>query len=413
MSRHEDLLSSILFMKDLRNLDLSSREVGLRWNVGKTFINKHRATTNSELIVQPAATTTQSSDGSRTTEFIRSRPVTLRDARDWVASTGDNPDDYDIGIRSIAYGMDQSSNRMSATPKKRRPGTTTLTADDFENASKFIEGFTYIPAKKDYLVDVAVIQPTDEQIGKTDFNGGTDETVQRVIESYTAAADYINEYRPRHVILAHTGDPIENVCNTSSQRDTNDMDLPHQILTAYKLDLAGVRMLSPLVERLTSAHVPSNHGRFRLGAKQDAGDSHADFGITNAKNLAHNLETFGGFDNVEVLWPEALMESMTVYTDAVNIGLVHGHQAGGPDKMGEWWKGQDHGRMPTWDADALFVGHWHSYRAYQSGDARHVFVGPANEPGSSWYSNLKGERSTSGMLAVSFIGKKWKYQEIL
>ena len=148
--------------------------------------------------------------------------------------------------------------------------------------------------------------------------------------------------------------------------------------------------------------------------KSDSGNSHADFGITNAKMIATTLSGMSGFEHVDVQIPENHMESMTVYTEAVNVGMVHGHQASGPDKLGDWWAKQDHGRMPTWDADVLFAGHWHSYRAYQSGDGRGVFVGPANEPGSSWYSNLKGERATSGMLAVSFTGpKSWCFQEIL
>jgi predicted phosphodiesterase len=147
--------------------------------------------------------------------------------------------------------------------------------------------------------------------------------------------------------------------------------------------------------------------------KADAGDPHADFGITNAKMLAHMIETTGTFPNVDVVVPDALMESMSVNAGDLRVGLVHGHQAGGADKMGDWWAKQDHGRMPTWDADVLFAGHWHSYRAYESGDGRPVFIGPASDPGSSWFSNLKGERATSGMLAVSFIGKRWKYQEVL
>jgi hypothetical protein len=424
LSTQREVLQNPKFLADLANPNLTSRQIANSWGIGKTSVNNYRVQVGTVAAPQrvPQApkgtvgatkTLTETSDGTRTVEAIRDRPVTMDDARSWLQASGDEPDDYNISIRAIAYGVDMFSNRMSASPKFKKSVTERVTKGDFENASKFIEGFTYIPAKKDFLIDVSVIQPTDDQIGKTDFKGGTDATVERVMNSYAAAAEYIKEYRPRQVILAHTGDPIENVCNTSSQRDTNDLDLPHQILTAYKLDLAGVKLLAPLVETLTAAYVPSNHGRFRLAGKQDVGDSHADFGITNAKSLAHNLESFGGFENVRVEWPDALMESMTVYTDTVNIGLVHGHQASSPERMGDWWKGQDHGRMPTWDADALFVGHWHSYRAYQSGDARHIFIGPANETGSSWWANLKGERSTSGMLAVSFSSTDWRYQQIL
>lgn len=61
--------------------------------------------------------TSESSDGTRSIEAVRTRPVTLEDARQWIESTGDNPDDYTLSIRSIAYGEGLFSNRMSATPK--------------------------------------------------------------------------------------------------------------------------------------------------------------------------------------------------------------------------------------------------------------------------------------------------------
>ena len=421
MSRNE-LFDNPAFLSDLADTTQGSRAIAKRWGVGKTSINNYRAKNGIVAVHTPdhpvtgilrgQKTVTETSDGARTVEAIRDRPVTLQDARDWIAATGDNPDDYTLSIRSIAYGLDMFSNRMSAVPKFKKAEKATATID-YEAISQSIKGFTYIPPKKDFLVDLSVIQPTDNQLGKTDFDGGTPETIDRVLGSYANAAEYIKEYRPRQVLLAHTGDGIENFCNTSSQRDTNDLDLPHQISTMYQLDLKGLEMLAPLTKDLTAAYVPSNHSRWRVGQKQDGGDPHADFGITNAKMLKSTLDSFGAMPNVDIVWPASHMESMTVHFDNINIGLVHGHQAGGPDKMGDWWAKQDHGRMPTWDADVLFVGHWHSYRAYQSGDRRMVFVGPANEPGSSWYSNLKGERSTAGMLGVSFIGKKWKYQELL
>lgn len=409
------LLQNQSFVSDLKS-DLTSREVAQRWGVGKSSVNDWRKLNKQpvEPVSHPRETVEFKSDGSRTVEAVRTRPITMDDARDWLRASGDDPELFDISIRSIAYGADMFSNRMSATPKRGVKAETVITADDYAKASSFISGFEYIPAKKEFLVGTAVIEPTDFQLGKVDLNGGTDSTINRALQSYENAIDYIKEYRPKHVVMAHCGDGIENFCNTSSQATTNDMDLPHQILTMFQLELKGLQMLAPHANKLTAAWVPSNHSRWRSGMKQDSGNSHADFGITNAKMIATTLSGLPGFEHVDVQIPVEHMESMTVYTEAVNVGMVHGHQASGPDKMGDWWAKQDHGRMPTWDADVLFAGHWHSYRAYQSGDGRGVFVGPANEPGSSWYSNLKGERATSGMLAVSFTSpKNWCFQEIL
>lgn len=284
---------------------------------------------------------------------------------------------------------------------------------DWEKAARFVDGFTYIPAKRDFLTGAAILQPTDEQWGKTDFDGGTPHTEERVMASYSKFVDYIREFKPREVLLARTGDGIENFCSTGSQRDTNDLDLPHMMVQSFKMDLQALKMIAPEVSRVVNAYVPSNHGRWRTGIKSDAGNPHADFGIAVGKQLADTLSITGFSQNVETVFPEDLMESLAVTVGDTRFGLVHGHQAGKADSLGAWWAAQDHGRMPTWDADILLAGHFHSFRVYQSGDKRWVIVGPASDNGSSWFSNIKGERSSSGMLAMCASGGKWHHQEIL
>lgn len=283
----------------------------------------------------------------------------------------------------------------------------------WDEASKFIENFTYVPAKREFLTEAAVLQPTDEQWGKTDFLGGTSNTEERVLNSYSAFVDYVREFRPREILLARTGDGIENFCSTGSQRDTNDLDLPHMMVQSFKMDLQALKMIAPEAQRVVNAYVTSNHGRWRTGIKADAGNPHADFGIAVGKQLAKTLEITEFAQNVETVFPEDLMESLTVQVGGTKIGMVHGHQAGKADGLGNWWAAQDHGRMPTWDADILLAGHFHSFRVYQSGDGRWVIVGPASDNGSSWFSNIKGDRATSGMMAMCVSGGKWHHQEIL
>jgi hypothetical protein len=61
--------------------------------------------------------TEDSTNGPRVFRGIRNRPVTLADAREWIESSGDDPDDFHLSVRSIAYGGDKYSNKMSAWPK--------------------------------------------------------------------------------------------------------------------------------------------------------------------------------------------------------------------------------------------------------------------------------------------------------
>lgn len=424
-----NLLDDPKFLADLKS-DLSGRAVADKWPVSKSTVNEYRLRlarkdglpTTEKVAAIKADAGYRFDVGTNGVVDVTTKPTeqpqTVTEAESLLRSKGIDPEFYTVSYgwseweQSTKDGSVRTLNayRIRATPK---PVADVAAEVDWSAASKFIEGFTYIPAKRDFLVDTAILQPTDEQWGKTDFNGGTPQTEERVLNSYSAFVDYCKEYRPRQAAFLHTGDGIENTCSTGSQRDTNDLDVPHQIVQSYQIDLQGLAMVAPHVQEIVSARVTSNHGRWRTGLKADAGNPHADFGIAVGRQLEHTQRILGVLPNVKFLFPDALMESMTVQLDTIRAGMTHGHLAQGPDKMGDWWSKQDHGRMPTWDADMLFVGHWHSLRIYQSGDGRWVVVGPASDNGSSWFSNLKGERARSGMLAMAIEGKRWRFQEIL
>jgi len=413
------------FVADFLNSDLSAGQIQAKWGIAKSAVNKHRARVrNGEPIpggghaptarvaaAIAADDTVRNSDGSIVSAVRMADTAWGHDDwREFIRAKGQDPDTvtFQYGVTSNPTGG-YWNKLLNVRPK----ADDAVASIDWEAARKFIEGFTYVPAKRDHLVDVSVLQPTDEQWGKTDFDGGTPETEERVLNSYSRFVDYIREYRPRKVLLARTGDGIENTCSTNSQRDTNDLDLPAMLVQHHRIDLVSLRMIAPEVPEVIDARVPSNHGRWRTGLKAEAGNPHADFGIAVGRMLETTQRELDVFPTVTFAFPDRLMESMSVNLGTVKVGLVHGHQVNGPDRLADWWTRQDHGRMPTWDADVLLAGHFHSYRKQQSGDKRWLFVGPASDPGSSWYSNLKGVRSTSGMLAVSFAGKRWCHEDIL
>jgi len=414
------LLENRDYIADLESGKFNT-DIAKYWEISEASVRRHR----DKLSIpreEPEAGAEEGDGNIGGESFLRNPDGTIdyrqfsekawsrKDHEDFIRSTGTDPDKFTFSTGWTSRPGGGFWNKINNFRPIVEAVEDTI---DWAEQSKFIEDFTYIPAKREFLTDSAMLQPTDEQWGKTDFAGGTPETEERVLQSYSRFVDYIKEYRPRQVLLARTGDGIENTCSTNSQRDTNDLDVPHQLVQSFKMDLKGVSMIAPHVQEVFDARVTSNHGRWRTGMKADAGNPHADFGIGVGRQLEETQRTLDVLPNVKFLFPEALMESMTVQLDTVSFGLVHGHQGGGADKMGDWWAKQDHGRMPTWDADYLLVGHWHSWRKYQSGDGRYVIVGPASDPGSSWFSNLKGERATSGMLAMCFQGKRHRFEEIL
>jgi predicted phosphodiesterase len=237
-------------------------------------------------------------------------------------------------------------------------------------------------------------------LGKTDWNGGTDNTIEQVMESFYQARLVAEANGVEEIVVVDAGDIIENFYNTSSQRQTNDLSLPKQVLAAYKLMIRGLKELAYSDCVIKYVAVPSNHSRDRMGMQAAAGDVHDDWGIVVAKLIEAATD-------VEVIVPEDYHDSVAFITANTGIGVVHGHQAGSPDKIGSWWQGQSHGEMPVQHADILVTGHFHSMRVQQSGNQKWIIVGSASDRGSSWFTNNRGEKSVSGMTVFTVADGKW------
>ena len=235
-----------------------------------------------------------------------------------------------------------------------------------------------------------VVLANDFQLGKTDWNGGSKETLDQVFQSFLNVKSEAEHNGVKEIVVIDGGDIIENFYNTSSQRQTNDLSLPKQVLLAYKAMIKGLQLLADGGFKLTYVAVPSNHSRDRMGMQAASGDVHDDWGIVIAKLIEASTD-------IEVIVPEDYYDSVGFITSNTGIGVVHGHQAGSPDKIGSWWQGQSHGEMPVAHADILVTGHFHSMRVQQSGNKKWIIVGSASDRGSSWFTNNRGEQSVSGM----------------
>jgi hypothetical protein len=408
------LLGNADYVADLGSA-MSNNQIAKKWGVGKSTVEGHRsrvtgghpvrAVSGDEYIRERDVSSDSSSDGSMGAEWIRQRPVTLGDAEAWVASSGKDPDDYTISVRTIAYGAGLWSNRMAATPKlggrlKMPPADELIRVVDKWVPPKRV--------KRSYGGGDFVITPADPQFGKTDWNGDHKETIERMLGSYAAAAEFVEAYRPRQVIIAALGDDVENINSVSSQRGTNSLALTEQIRVARRVALEGLKMFAPLCEEVVYLAVPSNHGSVRIGPKAPENHVLDDYGIEIAEQLRDVAANSEKLSNVTVIVPEFNYESLAYRTSSgTTLGLAHGHQVQSADALGKWWAGQSHGRMPMAAADIALFGHWHSLRLQQSGDARWLFVSPAQDGGSSWFTNKTGERSRTGMLGFTTGDGSW------
>lgn len=344
-------------------------------------------------------------------EKTSDRVIPLSEWLEDLTADGYDPADFNtshghsVWLQSSLEGGDKTlyANRFRAVRKTPlREG-----APSIDELLELVSTWTPAPAVENSNPFTLVVCPSDQQLGKVDWNGGAEETVRRVMSSYYRAAEIAERLHPNEIVIAELGDSIENIYSTSSQRGTNDLSITEQIRTARRLALEGIKLLAPHTDRLRYCAVPSNHGSVRVGPKSPENHTLDDYGIEIAEQLRDIFEESWLGDKCEVLIPDFNYESMCIETNGTKIGMVHGHQARGADKIGDWWRGQSHGRMPVGAADILLAGHWHSLRVQQSGDARWLMVSPAQDNGSSWFTNATGERSITGMLTFTTAGGSW------
>ena len=395
---------------------LSNKGWGRKLGLGEASIRRHLKHAPKVNIDAPdeRESTEESSDGSKAISGIRDRAVTLADARTWITTSGDNPDDYTLSIRSIAYGDGLWSNRMSATPKHAKDGARVM--PDTSDLHAAIDSWTPVAAPLHEDTDEAstfVVCAADLQAGKTDYGLKSSDLSNRVLTSFAKAAEIATKTRFGEIIIADLGDIVENINNTSSQRATNDLAITEQVRLARRLMLEGIKMLAPLTDSLAYVAVPSNHGSVRLGPKSPENHVLDDYGIEIAEQLRDIVTESDKLSNVTIRIPEQSAETLAFETSGTTLGFAHGHQAQGPDSLGKFWAGQSHGRMPLAAADIALFGHFHSLRVQQSGDARWLMVGPASDNGSSWFTNKTGEKSQAGMLSFITSDRQWSDLRIL
>ena len=263
-----------------------------------------------------------------------------------------------------------------------------------------------------------VFGKADEQFGKAgETGGGTKQTIERVLTSAQRFAERVKISHPRAIVITDGGDGIENMWNVPShQLSTNDLDLTEQIRVHRRTTLEILKMLAPLAPEVYYVSVPSNHGQVRNAPQASVGGVDNDFGV----EVSHQLEDIclesssEALRAIKFIRPEKYQETATLEVCGTKMAFNHGHRtSGGINGHDAWWAAQDHGRMPGWDADILFVWHYHTLRLDQSGDGRWIICGSASEPSSDYFALSRGKRSKRGVTCVSVCDGVWSDLAIL
>lgn len=354
----------------------------------------------------------ESTTGARSIQAVRDRPVTLADAREWLRSSGDNPDDFHISIRSIAYGGDKFSNKMSAWPKVK-PGEKTESFEDIDP----VEILASLRERTAWTVPssasiqgtggdgVFVMSLNDTQLGKAE-NGGTKGTISRVTKYVTLITKRVAELRAigrnlGTLVIIGGGDIVEGCTIYPNQSYNLDLDRRGQINAAVTMILDTIDQLAPMFDRVIVLASRGNHGENRInGNKTTLYDNDDTLVFEMAKRAT---ERDASLSHVEYVIAEA---EAGVYTDVAGwrLATTHGDVfakgvAGATqDKKAQaWYKNMAMGRDPLGRADVLITHHFHHDKLSDWGACLWRQT-PAQDGGSEYFRQTTGEYSEPGML---------------
>jgi len=345
----------------------------------------------------------QTADGTCEYKLPTDKPMGKKDIERFLKEQG-----HDVAHTTYNYGFTVQGDRVWNRLDRVVENKPRFTQEDADRIIDYALSYAMPEARPDSWftgLDVYgeefVLVAGDLQIGETDEYGGTNGTLHRFRKAFCDSFRWATSHECSGFTVIDPGDVIENECQYSYQKQSNDLELAMQVQTAATLLIKTFREAleeSAPSFKLRYVTVPSNHGR--NGGKNGPGEPwRDDWGVAIAMILKTALS---GYRNFEVILPEPYEESLCFsVTDGVKIGVVHGHQAGSLDGLSRWWAGQVHGLQPLADADILVAGHYHTPHMQLSGANKILLVAPSLGPGSKWYAVKRGTWSAPGYLAFT------------
>lgn len=430
-----DLLEDPAFIADLEGEE-GQRVIATRYSISQATVNHYRQKiAGRERTGAPPAegetSTEESTDGKKSISFIRNRPVTLEDARKWIRSSGDDPDNYVLSVRSIAYGGDKSSNRMSAYPK---PGRTVSEAPALDldpvgilaqlrsqSTDRTAPPPLAIPASNESAFALSI---NDLQLGQS-FNGGSAETIAEFYRNIDRVKVRVRELRAigralETLIIVGGGDLGEGCVIYPNQSFSLDLNRKQQSEGVIALLLHALDELAPSFKRVIVLAARGNHGENRIGGKYTTLDDNDDTHAFEMAKLA--LSRDPAMQHIE--WTIAESEAgvaVNVYdwVLATTHGDVYAKGVAGATidkKAHAWMKNMSLGRERfglLGQADVLVTHHFHHDKMSDWGSCFWRQT-PAQDRGSLYYEQASGEYSAPGMLTwVMTPSNRWQDEAVL
>lgn len=248
-----------------------------------------------------------------------------------------------------------------------------------------------------------LVSPADQQIGKKSGSGGTEQSIQRLLDLTDASVQRFGQYRKMglnlgSITLALPGDHVEGNVSQNGRLQglaASDLGLTEQVRVARRLLMAQIKALAPLVERMVVPVINGNHDEV---TRQVAADPADGWNVEIASAVQDACAENPALQHVEFRFPASGHQTLTVDIDGCMLGMFHGHQANQNNVL-KYLSQQAAGQTALGNADVWISGHFHNFRTMDIGD-RLWCQCPTTDPGSEWFRDRAGLESKPGLLTM-------------
>ena len=246
------------------------------------------------------------------------------------------------------------------------------------------------------------LAPSDQQIGKKSGAGGTDLSVERILQLTGASVNKFEAYKKMGlnlgtIVLALPGDHVEGNVSQNGRlqgQAASDLGMTEQIRVARRLLMAQIKAYAPLAEKMIVPVVNGNHDEV---TRQVAADPADGWNVEIASAVQDACAENPALQHVEFRFPASGHQTLTVDVNGCMLGIFHGHQAG--RDVTKYLSGQAAGQTALGGADVWVSGHFHNFKSMDIGERLWVQC-PTTDPGSDWFRDRSGMSSKPGLLTM-------------
>jgi predicted phosphodiesterase len=247
-----------------------------------------------------------------------------------------------------------------------------------------------------------VFAPSDQQIGKKTGNGGTEQSIQRILNGTEGGVERLRDLRKigrniGTIVIGLPGDHVEGNVSQNGKLQSqaaSDLGLTEQTRVARRLLMAQIKAFAPLCDRMIIPVVNGNHDEVTRQVIADPSDG---WNVEIASACQDACAENPALSHIEFRYPDKDHQTLTVDVNGTMLGLFHGHQAG--RDVIKYLSGQAAGQTSLGMADLWISGHFHNFKTMDIGQ-RFWLQAPTTDPGSAWFRDRQGLESSTGILSL-------------